>query len=111
MTGTDQSMARLAFRMKLHPDQVDEYVRRHDDIWPDLVEQLHEHGIRDYWIFLDEESHVLFATMTLTADNRIDELRAHPIMQQWWRFMSDLMETNNDSSPVERPLRRVFSMV
>ncbi len=106
----DQSMERIAIRMRLHPGQVKEYVRRHDNVWPDLVEQLHEHGIRDYWIFLDEETHVLFATMTLTADNRIDELPAHPIMQQWWRFMSDIMETNSDSSPVSRSLRHVFSM-
>ena len=106
----DKSMERIAIRMRLHPGQVEEYVRRHDNIWPDLVEQLHEHGIRDYWIFLDEETHVLFATMTLTADNRIDELPAHPIMQQWWRFMSDIMETNSDSSPVSRSLRHVFSM-
>lgn len=103
-------MERIAFRMKLHPGQVVEYARRHDNISPRLLEQLHEHGIRDYWIFLDEETHVLFATMKLTADNRIDELRAHPIMQEWWRFMSDIMETNSDSSPVSRPLRRVFSM-
>ncbi len=104
-------MERIAFRMKLHSGQAEEYVRRHDDIWPDLAEQLHEYGIRDYWIFLDEETHVLFATMALTADDRIDKLPAHPIMQKWWRFMSDIMETNSDSSPVSQSLRRVFSMV
>lgn len=87
--------------MKLYPEQVEEYVRRHDV----------EHGIRDYWIFLDEETRVFVATMTLTADNRVDEPRAHPVMRQWWRFMSNIMETNSDSSPVERSLRRVFSMV
>ncbi len=48
IVGMDQSMERIAIMMRLHPGQVEEYVRRHDNIWPDLVEQLHEHGIRDY---------------------------------------------------------------
>jgi L-rhamnose mutarotase len=31
-------------------------------------------------------------------------------MQRWWRFMADIMTTNDDGSPRTRPLRRVFHL-
>jgi len=52
-------MKRFAFKMKLKPGVVEEYKRRHDDIWPKLAEVLRAAGISDYSIFLDEETGVL----------------------------------------------------
>jgi len=37
-------------------------------------------------------------------------LGANPIVQKWWAYMSDLMETNPDKSPVSIPLEEVFHM-
>ena len=50
----------VAFRMQLKPGRVDEYRRRHDELWPELVETLHEAGIHDYSIFLDPASGLSF---------------------------------------------------
>jgi L-rhamnose mutarotase len=47
-------MKRVAFKMQLHQGQVEEYKRRHDEIWPELVELLKSIGIEDYSIFLDQ---------------------------------------------------------
>jgi hypothetical protein len=49
-------MLRAGFAMKLLPGNVDEYKRRHDEIWPELVEELEKAGVRDYVIYLDPES-------------------------------------------------------
>jgi L-rhamnose mutarotase len=38
------------------------------------------------------------------------DLANHEIVQQWWKFMEDIMETNPDHSPVAIPLREVFRM-
>ena len=43
-------MERYAFRMRLHPGMEAEYQRRHDAIWPELVDLLHAAGISDYAI-------------------------------------------------------------
>ncbi len=59
-----------AFRMKLKPGVVDEYKRRHDEIWPELVQVLREAGIYDYSIFLDEEDMHLFAVLKLRDDQQ-----------------------------------------
>ena len=63
-----------AFRMKLKPGTVDEYKRRHDEIWPELAQLLREAGIYDYSIFLDEEDMHLFAVLKLRDSNKRDLL-------------------------------------
>ena len=57
------SMERYAFRMKLNPGMKAEYVRRHDEIWPELVELLKDAGVSDYSIHLDEETNTLFGVL------------------------------------------------
>ena len=100
----------VAFRMRLHEGQAEEYRRRHDAIWPELVTLLREAGVVDYRIFLDEETHALFAVLTRRADHGLDALPDHPVMQRWWAMMADIMDTNADASPVQVPLRQVFEL-
>jgi L-rhamnose mutarotase len=88
----------IAFRMKLKPGAVEEYRRRHDAIWPELVSALREAGIYDYSIFLDPESLNLFAVLKLAPDHRRDSLPAHPVMQRWWAYMADLMVRSHEGN-------------
>jgi len=103
-------MNRIAFKMKLFPGFAEEYKKRHDEIWPGITEILKEAGISDYSIFLDEETGYLFAVLKAANIELADDLTSNPIMQQWWQFMSDIMETNNDNSPVSAPLKEVFHL-
>eukprot|EP01034_Spumella_vulgaris_P001894 gene1894-2477_t len=66
-------MTTRAFRMKLKPGTVEEYRRRHDELWPDLGQALSEAGIYDYSIFLDEQTLHLFAVLKLRPDNKVAE--------------------------------------
>ena len=101
-------MERIAFKMKLLPDYAEEYKKRHDEIWPRLVILLKETGISDYSIFLDEETNVLFGVLKADKVSELDKLPQNPIMQEWWAYMDDIMETNADGSPVSTPLKDVF---
>lgn len=99
-----------AFRMKLKPGAADEYRRRHDQIWPELAQLLRDAGICDYSIFLDEETLHLFAVLKLKPDNSREALPRHPVMQRWWDYMADLMETDPSKRPREWPLVRMFHL-
>lgn len=99
---------RIAFKMQLHPGQEVEYKRRHDALWPELADLLRETGVRDYSIFLDEESLALFGVLDIEHPTLLDDLPKHPVMQRWWAYMADIMESNTDNSPVSKPLREVF---
>jgi len=103
-------MQRIAFTMKLFPGFEDEYRRRHAAVWPRLEALLRETGIREYSIFLDEETLVLFACFRIEYPALLELLPAHPVMKEWWEYMKDIMASHPDSSPVTRPLKEVFYM-
>ena len=104
------NMVRVAFKMKMFPGKKEEYKKRHDEIWPELQSLLKETGISEYSIFLDEETNSLFGVLKVTDPLKLDELPKHEVMQRWWKYMADIMESNADSSPVSIPLTEVFYM-
>ena len=99
-----------AFKMKLKPGFEAEYKKRHDEIWPDLSEEISKAGVSDYSIFLDEETLTLFAVQKLTDNNTANDLPNSPIVRKWWDYMSDIMEYNPDNTPVAIGLKEVFHM-
>jgi L-rhamnose mutarotase len=101
-------MQRSAFKMKLKPGCEQEYKKRHDALWPELEKLLRDQGIHDYSIFLDEETNTLFAVQKVKSGQGSQDLGKNPIVQKWWSYMADIMETNPDQSPVSIPLREVF---
>ena len=101
-------MQRIAFKMKLHKGFEAEYKKRHDAIWPELALLLQKSGIRDYSIFLDEQTNDLFAYLTLPDPSKLDDLPHEPVMKKWWNYMKDIMETNDDHSPFSQSLKEVF---
>tara|TARA_R110002051_G_scaffold117009_2_gene190615 strand:- start:17601 stop:17915 length:315 start_codon:yes stop_codon:yes gene_type:complete len=103
-------MKRNAFKMKLKPGFEIEYKKRHDAIWPELSTLLSASGISDYSIFLDEETLTLFAVQMLADDFDPLSIPNHPIVKKWWTYMADIMETNDDNSPIEKTLLEVFHL-
>ncbi len=101
-------MTRAAFKMKLKPGFEEEYRKRHDEIWPELLGALADAGISDYSIFLDDETLTLFAFHKLAGNHKAEGLAELPIVKKWWAHMADIMDTHADSSPVCTPLREVF---
>jgi len=103
-------MTRNAFIMRLRPGCAEEYERRHDRIWPELKQVLAAAGVSDYSVYLDEKSNTLFAIWKLSEDNSAGALSTLPVVRKWWDYMSDIMETNDDNSPVCESLKEVFHM-
>ena len=103
-------MKRLAFKMTLNEGQKEEYKKRHDEIWPELKNLLKDAGISEYSIFLDEETNTLFAFQKVSGEGGSQFLGKTEIVQKWWKFMSDIMKSNPDNSPVTKQLEEVFYM-
>jgi L-rhamnose mutarotase len=101
-------MERVAFKMKLFPGFQEEYLKRHNEIWPELVSLLKETGISEYSIFLDKETLSLFGVLKISSALKLADLPKDPVMQRWWTYMGDIMESNPDNSPVSIPLSEVF---
>lgn len=103
-------MQKYAFKMQLNPGMADEYRRRHDAIWPELVALLKAAGISDYSIHLDPETGALFGMLWREDDHGMDHLPDHPVMRKWWAHMADIMATQPDGAPVAVPLISMFHL-
>jgi len=103
-------MIRKAFLMSVQPDQHAEYERRHNPVWPEMIATLRAHGVHNYSIFLDEQTHSLFGYVEIESEERWNAIAATPICRKWWAHMRDIMPSNSDNSPVSRPLREVFHL-
>ncbi|MBT4883774.1 MAG: L-rhamnose mutarotase [Glaciecola sp.] len=103
-------MEKIAFVMTLMQGNANEYQKRHDEIWPELVIALKDAGVSDYSIFLEHQSNKLFAVLKRSEDHKMDQLPLEPIVKKWWAFMSDIMETNPDNSPCVNSIEQVFHL-
>lgn len=101
-------MIRKAFVMQVNPDAHAEYKKRHDDIFPELVTELKNHGSHHYSIFLDKERNLLFGYVEIEDEERWNAIAKTEACQKWWAFMKDIMPSNPDNSPISQELEQVF---
>ena len=101
---------RKSFKMKLYEGMKDEYVRRHDELWPEMKEMIHEFGGKNYSIYLDEETNVLYGYLEVEDIERWEKSSETEVCQKWWAYMADIMDTNPDNSPVSSALVEVFHL-
>lgn len=101
-------MKRFGFKMKLKPGCREEYIKRHNAIWPELAALIKAGGVSDYSIFLDAETNILFAVQKQGGTHSSQDMGINPVVAKWWEYMADIMETNPDFSPVTIPLEEVF---
>ncbi len=98
------------FKMKLYPGMEAEYEKRHNLLWPEMKDMIHEYGGKNYSIFLDKETLTLFGYIELEDEAKWDESANTEICRKWWDYMADIMETNPDNSPVSVDLEPVFHL-
>ncbi len=94
--------------MKLNPGMEAEYRKRHDEIWPELVELLHKSGASDYSIHLDRETNTLFGVLTRPKDHTMASLPEHPahekVVEPYGRHHGN---KSGQFTPPERPRYRL----
>lgn len=88
-------MTQHAWILEVRPGYEEEYKRRHDEIWPEMVEALRAAGIRNYTIF----RHGLtlfgfFETDDLQAT--IDALNRSEENRRWGEYMAPIMKIEAD---------------
>ena len=101
---------RKSFKMKLYEGQEKEYEKRHNELWPEMKEMIHEYGGKNYSIFLDKETNILYGYIEIENAELWDESANTEICKKWWAYMADIMETNSDNSPVSINLEEVFHL-
>jgi L-rhamnose mutarotase len=82
---------RSAFVLRVRPDKIEEYIRAHREVWPEMLEALHAAGIHNYTIFREgNQMFGYFEADDLAAAAR--HLAQQDVSARWQDAMADLLE-------------------
>ena len=103
-------MIHKSFKMHLYEGMAEEYERRHNLLWPEMKDMIHEYGGHNYSIFLESETNVLYGYIEIEEEEKWAKSADTAINRKWWDYMADIMDTNPDNSPVSVDLKPVFHL-
>ena len=93
MAEQEKKPKRFGQILRLKPECREEYIRYHANIWPEIVEVIRDGNIRNYSVFLKDDT--LFAYFEYVGDDiQADwkKMVGHPKMQEWWAIMTPMQE-------------------
>lgn len=94
--------------MQLKGNNVSEYKRRHQEVFPKLEELFTKAGVEDYTIWLNQKSGELFAYVNYADKQVWNSIENTLVCREWWDYMADIMEVNADNSPVSFELDLMY---
>lgn len=99
-------MERVAFRLKLKADKLDEYVEHHRNVWPEMLEALTQTGWRNYSLFLDRDDATLIGYFeTEDLQSALAGMADLDVNARWQAFMADYFVALDGQRPDEGFLR------
>ncbi len=101
-------MQRYAWKGKVVPGKLDEYIRRHDQIWPEMTEMLNESGIHNYSIWnVGEELFGYYECESIEHASKVQ--RDSEVSKKWDEYMKDILIMEKDPVTGAQPrLTQVF---
>ena len=86
----------FAWVLEIRPGYEDEYKKRHEEIWPEMVDMLRNSGVRNYSIF--RHGLTLFGYFeTDDLEQTIAAINASDVNSRWGEYMPPIMKIEIDS--------------
>ena len=88
-----QKMQRVGFILKVKADRLDEYKRRHKEVWPEMLQALRETGWHNYSLFMRDDG-LLFGYFETPESLQAaqDGMAKEAINATWQDFMAPYFE-------------------
>ena len=90
-------MQRFGQLIGVKPEKLEEYVRYHAAVWPEILDMIRQCNIRNYSIF--HKDHMLFAYFEYVGDDfdaDMAKMAADPKTQEWWDIMMPMQQPDRD---------------
>lgn len=90
-------MKHYAWVLEVRPGYEEEYKKRHDEIWPEMLKALQQAGICNYNIF--RYGLTLFGYFeTANLEETIQKLSTSDINRKWAEYMEPIMKIDIDKN-------------
>ncbi|MDD3429861.1 MAG: L-rhamnose mutarotase [Oscillospiraceae bacterium] len=104
-------MERLAWKGKIKAGCKDEYIKRHNEIWPEMVSLLKAAGICNYTIFANGNELFGYYECTQGIAFAQQTQAKSEIVDRWNLYMQDILELEMDPDTGAQPeLEIVFRL-
>ena len=94
-------MARYCFCLQVRPDRMAEYVQRHRDVWPEMLQALDDSGWRNYSLFLRDDGLLIGYVEADDLDAAQGAMSALDVNTAWQAEMADFFTGINGRPPDE----------
>ena len=103
-------MEKYAWKATVIDGKLDEYVKRHNEIWPEMLEVLGGAGIKNYTIWNVENELFGYYECEKGVEYAARIQNESPVVERWNEYMKDVMIMEKDPVTGAQPqLRKVFS--
>ncbi|NLF37234.1 MAG: L-rhamnose mutarotase [Clostridiaceae bacterium] len=97
-------MERYAWRAKVIEGKLDEYIKRHNEIWPELANLLKKAGIRNYTIWHNNNDLFGYYECEKGVEYAARIQAQSPVVDKWNEYMKDVMVMEMDPVTKAQPL-------
>ena len=98
-------MERVCFLLKVKPDRLEEYKRRHRSVWPEMLQALRETGWRNYSLFLRDDGLLVGYLETPDFRKALEGMATREVNGRWQREMAPFFEALDGRRPDQGLLR------
>lgn len=101
-------MERYAWKARVFPGKIEEYKKRHDEIWPEMKKMFRAAGIHNYSIWNTGDE--LFGYYECESIEVAGFIQAQSeVTSKWKEYMKDVMTMERDPQTGAQPqMRQVF---
>ena len=104
-------MERYAWKAIVKDGMLEEYVRRHNEIWPELTQVLNDAGIHNYTIWNVGNELFGYYECDQGCDYAARVQAESPVVDRWNEYMKDILELEMDPVTGAQPkLEQVFRL-
>jgi L-rhamnose mutarotase len=82
-------MERVCFLARVRPERLDEYRRRHAEVWPEMLAALTEAGWTNYSLFLADDGLLVGYLETPDYQGALDAMSATEVNGRWQAQMTE----------------------
>ncbi|HKG48879.1 MAG TPA: L-rhamnose mutarotase [Actinomycetales bacterium] len=103
---------RICFTLQVKPERLDEYRRRHEDVWPQMQQALRDAGWTNYSLFLREDGLLVGYLETPDWDAARRQMALTEVNAQWQASVADLFVDlgKRHADDAMAPLPEVFHL-
>lgn len=94
-------MKRIGFYGKIKPHMLEEYKKRHREVWPEMLEALRETGWQNYSLFLREDGLLFGYVEVEDFDKSLSEMAKREVNARWQAEMAPFFEIPEGRRPDE----------